>query len=61
MRIVAEEKDKLQEENLKDENIPEPEKEAGGEITTEEMDAEQTAAEEMEQAGADAEDRKSVV
>ncbi len=55
MRIVAEEKDKLQEENLKDENIPEPEKEAGGEITTEEMDAEQTAAEEMEQAGADAE------
>lgn len=55
MRIVAEEKDKLQEENLKDENIPEPEKEAGGEITTEEMDAEQTAVEEMEQAGADAE------
>ena len=55
MRIVAEEKDKLQEENLKDENIPEPEKEADGEITTEEMDAEQTAAEEMEQAGADAE------
>lgn len=52
---MAEEKDKLQEENLKDENIPEPEKEAGGEITTEEMDAEQTAAEEMEQAGADAE------
>lgn len=55
MRIVAEEKDILQEENLKDEKIPEPEKEAGGEITTEEMDAEQTAAEEMEQAGADAE------
>lgn len=52
---MAEEKDKLQEENLKDENIPEPEKEADGEITTEEMDAEQTAAEEMEQAGADAE------
>lgn len=52
---MAEEKDKLQEENLKDENIPEPEKEAGGEITTEEMDAEQTAVEEMEQAGADAE------
>lgn len=52
---MAEEKDKLQEENLKDENIPELEKEAGGEITTEEMDAEQTAAEEMEQAGADAE------
>lgn len=52
---MAEEKDKLQEENLKDENIPEPEKEADGEITTEEMDAEQTAAEEMEQAGVDAE------
>lgn len=52
---MAEEKDILQEENLKDEKIPEPEKEAGGEITTEEMDAEQTAAEEMEQAGADAE------
>lgn len=52
---MAEEKDILQEENLKDENIPEPEKEAGGENTTEETGAEQTAAEEMEQAGADAE------
>lgn len=55
MRIVAEEKDKLQEENLKAENTSEPVNEGGGETTTEETAGEQTTAEETEQAEADAE------